>query len=124
MVKLYPGITKDMIARVFKENTESYVSMIMNKIATPDILHKTLNQYIAEAYAARVTERITRVDVSGVGFDIGKLNIRTRYNLIFDSPIRGMRMDQYYRATRVVHVISNLDSDLFIAQTTMSLCSN
>lgn len=124
MVKLYPGITKDMIARVFKENTESYVSMIMDKIASPDILHKTLNQYIAEAYAARVTERITRVDVSGVGFDIGKLNIRTRYNLIFDSPIRGMRMDQYYRATRVVHVISNLDSDLFIAQTTMSLCSN
>ena len=124
MVKLYPNISKDMTTRVTERVSGSHVSMLLDKIATPDILHKTVNQYIAETYAARVTERITRVDVSGVGFDIGKLNIRTRYNLIFDSPIRGMKMDQYYRATRVVHVISNLDSDLFIAQTTMSLCSN
>ena len=120
MVKLYPNMSKDMTTRV----SSNSISMLLDKISTPDILHKTLNQYIAESYAARVTERITRVDVSGVGFDIGKLNIRTRYNLIFDSPIRGMKMNQYYRATRVVHVISNLDSDLFIAQTTMSLCSN
>ena len=75
-------------------------------------------------FNARISERITRVDVSGVGFHIGKLKINSRYNLIFESPIRGMSINQFYRATTVSHVISNLSSDLFVAQTTMNLCSN
>jgi hypothetical protein len=97
---------------------------LRDKISVPDLLHKTKNKYIAETYNARVSERITKIDISGVGFDIGKLKINSRYNLIFESPIRGMNMNQLYRATTVSHVISNLDSNLFIAQTVMNLCSN
>lgn len=95
-----------------------------NKITVPDILHKTKNRYITDTNIARINEKITKIDLSGVGFDISKIKINTRYNLIFESPIRGMNMNEYYRASYVCHVISNLDSDLFVAQTTMNLCSN
>lgn len=125
MVKLYPNTEKDLTARV-KSITplRKYIKILSDKISTPDILHKTKNTYVSETFNARVSERITKVDVSGVGFDIGKMKINSRYNLIFDSPIRGMSINQFYRATTVTHVLSNLDSDLFIAQTTMNLCSN
>ena len=97
---------------------------MLDSISTPNILHKSLNNYLSEMYAARVYERITRMDISGVGFDIGKMKINTRYNVCFDSPIRGFKTNKFYRATRVVHVISNLSSNLFIAQTTMTICTN
>ena len=93
-------------------------------INTPDKLHCTNNEFITDTYIARVNEKITRVDVSGVGFDVAKLKINTRYNLIFESPIRGMSMNEFYRATYVCNVFTNLDSGLFVAQTTMNLCSN
>lgn len=121
MVKLFPDAEKDIIQRT---SNNKWIKMLRDKIETPDILHKTKNNYVADTYNARVSERITRVDISGVGFDIFDMNIETRYNLIFDSPIRGMSMNQVYRASTINHVISNLDSDLFIAQTTMTLCSN
>lgn len=124
MVKLYPDIEKDNASRVKTNNNDKYIRMIRDKITIPEILHKTKNKYVAETYNARVSERITKIDVSGVGFDIGKLKINSRYNLIFESPIRGMSVNQFYRATSVAHVISNLNSDLFIAQTVMNLCSN
>lgn len=110
MVKLFPEL---------ETGKEAY-----ERISTPDLLHKTRSKYTSKTYVARISERITRVDLSGVGFDIGKMNIMTRYNLIFDSPIRGMSMNQLYRTSVINHVISNLDSGLFIAQTTMTLCSN
>lgn len=110
MVKLFPEL---------ETNKKAY-----ERISTPDLLHKTRSKYTSKTYVARISERITRVDLSGVGFDIGKMNIMTRYNLIFDSPIRGMSMNQLYRTSVINHVISNLDSGLFIAQTTMTLCSN
>lgn len=110
MVKLFPEL---------ETGKKAY-----ERISTPDLLHKTRSKYTSKTYVARISERITRVDLSGVGFDIGKMNIMTRYNLIFDSPIRGMSMNQLYRTSVINHVISNLDSGLFIAQTTMTLCSN
>lgn len=94
------------------------------KIVTPNILHKSLNQGLLDTYIARINEKITKIDVSGVGFDIQKMKINARYNLIFESPIRGMSMNDYYRASNICHVLTNLDSDLFIAQTTMNLCNN
>ena len=125
MVKLFPDTAKDSTARVKSLGANNKtISKIRDMISTPDLLHKTENNYAAETCAARISERITRIDLSGVGFDIGKMDITARYNLIFDSPIRGMSMNQLYRASTINHVISNLDSDLFIAQTTMTLCSN
>lgn len=125
MVKLYPDISKENTNRINSiSNIDVYMRTLRDKISVPDLLHKTKNKYIAETYNARVSERITKIDISGVGFDIGKLKINSRYNLIFESPIRGMNMNQLYRATTVSHVISNLDSNLFIAQTVMNLCSN
>lgn len=124
MVKLYPDIDKEKTNRIRSSGNNKYMKILRDKIESPDILHKTESRYVAETFNARMSERITKVDISGVGFDIGKLNIRTRYNLIFDSPIRGMSINQLYRATTMTHVISNLDSNLFIAQTTMNLCSN
>ena len=125
MVKLFPDTLKDSTKRISSESdTGKYIKIARDKITTPDILHKSINNHIAETYNARISERITKVDVSGVGFDIGKMKINSRYNLIFESPIRGMSVNQMYRATTVSHVISNLDSDLFIAQTVMNLCSN
>lgn len=125
MVKLYPDTEKDNVTRTSSSvDMNKYIKMIRDKITVPDILHKVQNKYIAETYNARISERITKIDVSGVGFDIGKMKINSRYNLIFESPIRGMSVNQFYRATTVSHVISNLSSDLFIAQTVMNLCSN
>lgn len=126
MVKLFPDTEKDTASRISSTTDRNkYMKIIRDKkINTPDILYKSMNNHLADMFNARISERITRVDVSGVGFDIGKLKINTRYNLIFESPIRGMSINQFYRATSVSHVISNMSSDLFIAQTVMNLCSN
>lgn len=96
----------------------------INRISVPNILHKTLNQYVNDMYIARTDEKITKVDVSGVGFDVWSLKINTRYNLMFESSIRGLNMNKYYRARYACHTFTNMNSDLFIAQTTMNLCSN
>lgn len=126
MVKLFPDTEKDSASRITSTTDRNkYMKIIRDKkINTPDILYKSMNNHLADIFNARISERITRVDISGVGFDIGKLKINTRYNLIFESPIRGMSINQFYRATAVSHVISNMSSDLFIAQTVMNLCSN
>lgn len=134
--KLYPEIIKEMQMTVenYIQNSsnraetlssiEKYANEVSKKITVPTILHKSKNMNISKTIAARIYERLTRIDVSGVGFDVGKLKINTRYNLIFDSPIRGIDMNQRYRATYANHIFTNLDSDLFIAQTTMHLCNN
>lgn len=125
MVKLFPDTLKDSTKRISSSSDmDKYYKISRSRISTPDILHKSINDHIAETYNARISERITKMDVSGVGFDIGKMKINSRYNVIFESPIRGMSVNQMYRATTVSHTISNLDSDLFIAQTVMNLCSN
>ena len=97
---------------------------LSENIETPNLLHKTQNKYIGASYVARLDERITKVDVSGTGFDIMRITPKTRFNLIFASPIRGIKIDKQYRATFVCHVLSSTDSGKFIAQTTMNLCTN
>lgn len=97
---------------------------LSENIETPNLLHKTQNKYIGTSYVARLDERITKVDVSGTGFDIMRITPKTRFNLIFASPIRGIKIDKQYRATFVCHVLSSTDSGKFIAQTTMNLCTN
>lgn len=97
---------------------------LSENIEVPNLLHKTQNKYIGTSYVARLDERITKVDVSGSGFDIMRITPKTRFNLIFASPIRGIKIDKQYRATFVCHVLSSTDSGKFIAQTTMNLCTN
>ena len=96
----------------------------LKNIEVPDILHKSVNEYVASSYVARLNENITEVDVSGVGFDIARMTVKSRYNLVFATPIRGLNVNKIYRPAYVCHVISNLDSNLFIAQTTMNLRTN
>ena len=97
---------------------------LSENIEIPNLLHKTQNKYIGTSYVARLDERITKVDVSGTGFDIMRITPKTRFNLIFASPIRGIKIDKQYRATFVCHVLTSTDSGKFIAQTTMNLCTN
>ncbi|MBR5296970.1 MAG: hypothetical protein IKU29_03770 [Parabacteroides sp.] len=104
------------------ESTSGYAKL--KNIDTPDILHKTQNDYVASSYVARLNENITKVDVSGAGFDISRTKVNTRYNLVFATPIRGLNINKVYRASYVCHVLSNTDSNLFMAQTTMNLRTN
>jgi hypothetical protein len=94
------------------------------ELAIPDILHKSSSPYVVNTYIARLIENVTRVDVSGAGFDIAQFTVDNRFNLIFKSPIRGVDMNTRYRARYVNHVLGNIDSDLFSPTTTLSLCSN
>ena len=117
---MFGGSEEDSVKRTdLKKN----INKLM-QIETPDTLHKSKSKYISQINAARITERVTRVDLSGVGFDVFRINPRSRFNLIFESPIRGMSINQRYRASSIVHTFSNQSSDYFIAQTTMHLCSN
>lgn len=120
LYKIYTEKEVDAFKRI-DENKNIELSVNAH---TPDTLHKFVSPYVSSTNAARITERVTRVDVSGVGFDVFRITPRTRFNLIFESPIRGMSINQRYRANTVVHTFSNLSSDLFVAQTTMHLCTN
>lgn len=86
--------------------------------------HKSKNQFITDMYKARVDEKNTIVSVSGNGFEISPMKINSRYNLIWESPQRGQDINKIYRPVFINHVFSNLDSKLFLAETTMNLVSN
>ena len=88
------------------------------------VLNKYPSKFTASARVARIYERMTRVDVSGFGWDIRRITPSTRYNLVFESPIRGLHMNRSYRASYVCHTIEPTSQNLFAATTTMSLCSN
>lgn len=124
MTKLFEEADKEISFRTSAGEMGRYYSLLRQKITTPDILHKSKNKYITDLYTARIAERITRIDISGTGFDAFALDVNTRYNVIFDSPIRGLNVNQFYRASRVIHTITNTGSGLFGVQTTMTLCSN
>ena len=125
MTKLFNEANKELAFRTEDDITdEAYFKLIRQKIITPDILHKSKNKYIADLYNARITERITRVDVSGTGFNAFLMDVKARYNIIFDTPIRGMNVNQFYRAKQVIHTFTNTGGGLFTVQTTASLCSN
>lgn len=108
-----------------EEYIKSYLSTEQSYLRnTPNILHKHINPYLPSMIAARIQEKITKVDVSGVGFDIGAMKIHSRYNLLFDTPIRGTDMNAMYRATYVIHTLTPMSSEYMVAQTTMNLCTN
>lgn len=122
----------DINLNTMKANTEELSDLYattsgyakLKNIEVPDILHKSENEYVASSYVARLNESITEVDVSGVGFDISEIQPISRFNLVFATPIRGLNINKRYRPSYACHVLSNLDSDLFIAQTTMNLRTN
>lgn len=122
----------DINLNTMKANTEELSDLYattsgyakLKNIEVPDILHKSENEYVASSYVARLNESITEVDVSGAGFDISLINPVSRFNLVFATPIRGLNINKSYRPSYACHVLSNLDSDLFIAQTTMNLRTN
>lgn len=93
-------------------------------LEVPNLLHKTKNKFIASSYVARLDEHITKVDVSGAGFDITLIKPTTRFNLIFSSNLRGVNMNKTFRPTFANHVLSNTESGLFVASTTMNLVTN
>jgi hypothetical protein len=103
-------------------STSGYAKL--KNIEVPDILHKSKNEYVASSYVARLNENITEVDLSGTGFAISRMNVNARFNLVFATPIRGLDINRIYRASYACHVLTNLDSDLFAAQTTMNLRTN
>ena len=93
-------------------------------IEVPNILHKTQNKFIGTSFVARLDEHITKIDVSGYGFDISKMTPKSRYNIVFASPMRGLKIDKRYRATYVCNVLKLTSTGQFVAQTTMNLCTN
>lgn len=108
------------LTKLFESLEEPYVD---KTIGTPYI-HKSKNKYIADTVSARVYEHITTVHLSLTGIDISQLTIDSRINVIFETPIRGVKMNERYRQVNGVHVLSQLDSNLFYAQTTLTISSN
>lgn len=110
------------------ETNKASINLPLNEfkesILTPRLLHSSSNEFTSDMYAASISERLTRIDLSGSGFDVFDLKINTRYNMIFESPIRGSNLNNLYRATYGVHVFTNTDSNLFIGQSSFTFCSN
>ena len=94
------------------------------RIEQKNILHKTDRTTLSIQEAARLNEKITRIDISGAGFDITQFKPNSRLNLIFESPIRGLKIAEAYRMKYACHVLTNSSGDIFLPQTTMQLCSN
>ena len=124
------GVTIEELKKLFNDSMnkssarKSSGGISLKPIDTPQLLHKNNSEYVLPSFIARLDEKITKIDLSGSGFDIGKLHMNTRYNIIFESPIRGLNINTAYRASYVTHVITNLSGTLFTSQTTMRLCSN
>lgn len=102
----------------------SNIDNLQDRIEQKNILHKNPSEYVSIQEAARLNEKITRIDLSGAGFDIASFTPDARINLIFESPIRGLKMDELYRIRYVCHVLTNTSGNLFVSQSTMNLCSN
>lgn len=124
------GVTIEELKKLFTESMnnssarKSSGGISLKPIDTPQILHKNNSNFVLPSFIARLDEKITKIDISGSGFDIGQLHMNTRYNIIFESPIRGLDINSAYRASYVTHTVSNLSGTLFTSQTTMRLCSN
>lgn len=93
-------------------------------ITKPNIIHAYNNDFVSEMIAARINERITRIDMSFTGFDVLKIKSNSRFNVIFESPIRGKNTNDFYRATFAAHVFTNLNTDLFMAESSFTLTTN
>lgn len=88
------------------------------------ITHASQNPFLTEMYNARVKEKSTIISVSGNGFEISIFKVNSRFNLIWESPIRGHNINDVYRPVFINHVFTNLDSKLFIVESTMNLVTN
>ena len=102
----------------------SDIDTLPNRIEQKNILHKTDRTTLSVQEAARLNEKITKVDVSGSGWDISVFTPNSRINLVFESPIRGLSIGDGYRIRFACHVLTNTSGKLFTSQTTMSLCTN
>lgn len=100
------------------------INTLTNRIEQKNVLHKTDRKNLSTQEAARLNERITHVDLSGAGFPLDCFTPMTRYNLVFESAVRGINLAKAYRPKYVCHVLHNASGDLFVTQTTMELCSN
>lgn len=116
--------TSEIQSASLKELYQYKTNAIFGSDSIPNILHKHQNPFIASSNAARIKEKITKVDVAAGGFDIGAMHVNTRYNLTFDSTIRGDGIGGLYRASFVNHVLYNNGDGLLGSQTTMQLCKN
>lgn len=106
------------LSELFDGSAES-----IRSITTPDTLHKNMSEYVASGYAARINEGITKVDISTSGWPIN-LAPTDRFMLMFNSPMRGLKMNSIYRATFVNAVLTNVSGDMYIASMTMRLVKN
>lgn len=102
----------------------SNIDKLNNRIEQKNILHKSDRTTLSIQEAARLDERITHVDLSGAGFPIDVFTPSSRFNMVFESPIRGLNIADAYRPRYVCHVLTNSSGDMFVTQTTMELCSN
>lgn len=113
----------------YQESETQVTNDLLTKQANDNIsptlmLHKSTNPYVATMSAARVNETVTRVDISGAGWDILAIKPTTRFNLIFESPLRGVDMAAKYRPAFANHVLTTVGHGTFTSQTTMTLCKN
>jgi hypothetical protein len=90
----------------------------------PNLLHKHQNPFITSSLAARVKEKITKIQITASGFDVATMKVNTRYNLLFDTDNRSRDIRGLYRPSFVNHVFMNQNDDLFLPVTTMQLCKN
>lgn len=102
----------------------SNISRYISPIEQKNILHKTDRSTLTIQEAARLDERITRVDISCAGIDVSLFKPNSRVNLVFESPIRGLKIADAYRICYATHVLSNTSGELFSPQTVMKLCTN
>lgn len=107
-----------------KLKESSNISRYISPIEQKNILHKTDRTTLTIQEAARLNERITRVDISCAGIDVAAFKPNSRVNLVFESPIRGLKIADAYRICYAAHVFSNASGELFAPQTVMKLCTN
>ena len=110
----------DLDKIIESSNVTRYITPIEQK----NILHKTDRTTLSIQEAARLNEKITEVDLSVAGLDVALFKPNSRINLVFESPVRGLKIADAYRIRYAAHVFSNASGKLFAPQSTMKLCTN
>lgn len=116
--------TLDIQSSSLEELYRYKTNSIDGSMNLPNLLHKHQNPFITSSLAARVKEKITKVQIAAAGFDIATMKVNTRYNLLFDTNNRSRDIRGLYRPSFVNHVFINQNDDMFIVNTTMQLCKN
>jgi hypothetical protein len=116
--------TLDIQSSSLEELYQYKTNSIDGSMNLPNLLHKHQNPFITSSLAARVKEKITKVQIAAAGFDVATMKVNTRYNLLFDTTNRSRDIRGLYRPSFVNHVFINQNDDMFVANTTMQLCKN